>query len=62
MRNLTTDELVLESEIKRRADFSEEINQRYGDSISLPASSRPNTKYSDKTYDLPFDKVAAIFP
>ena len=62
LRKLTTDEIVRDSEVKKRADFTEAINQRYGDSICLPASRRPNTKYSGETYDLTFDQVDHKFP
>ena len=57
MRKLNADDLVRESEVKKRTDFTDAIKQRYGESIYLPASIIPNPKDADKSYDLPFDEV-----
>ena len=62
MHKLTADELVLESEVKKRADFTEAIKQQCGDSISITVSIRLNPKDDDETYDLPFDEVAPKVP
>ena len=62
LRKLTTDEIVRDSEVKKRADFTEAIKQQCGDSISITVSSRPNPKDADETYDLPFDEVAPKVP
>ena len=36
MRRLTQEELTRPSEIKKRAEFDEAIEKRYGDSFTLP--------------------------
>lgn len=36
MRKLTPDELVRDSQVKKRSDFDAVIKERYGDSFTLP--------------------------
>ena len=65
MRKLTPDELLCESEIKKREVFDSAIKTRYGDSFNLPErikSKRGNTQDDDGTFELPFDKVAPEIP
>ena len=48
--------------MKKRTDFDAAIKHWYGDSFTLPEPCKPNPKYTDDTYDLPFDEVAPTAP
>ena len=62
MRKLTADELLRESKVKKWTYFTEAIKRRYSNSLSVTASSRPNPKDADETYDLTFDELAPKLP
>ena len=62
MRKLTGDELVHESEVKKRAGFDAAIKHRYSDFFTLPAPFKPNPQDTDDTYDLNFGEVAPTVP
>ena len=64
MRKLTQDELVRESEIKKRDGFDASIKTRYGDSFSLPTKTRVklNSQEADDAFDLRFDEIASEIP
>ena len=65
MRKLTPDELLRESEIKKREIFDSSIKTRYGDSFTLSEiimSKRGNPQDDDGTFDLPFDELVPEIP
>ena len=65
MRKLTPEELVRESEIRKRPNFDNAIKELYGDSLSLPGKRMRKMGVSaeeDDTFDVPFDEVARQFP
>ena len=64
MRKLTQDELVRESEIKKRDGFYAEIKIRYGDSFTLPTRNKINGSSQEAydVFDLPFDEISPKIP
>ena len=65
MRKLTPDELVRESEVKKRHDFATAIKLCYGDSFTLPDKIKEqweNPQEEDETFDLPFNEVGPLVP
>ena len=60
MRKLTQDELVRESEIKKRDRFDASIKIRYGDLFTLPTRTRVQGRSQEAydAFDLPFDDIS----
>ena len=54
LSKLTTDELVCESEVKKRADFDAAIKKQYGYSFTLHTPCKLNPQDTDDTHDLIF--------
>ena len=61
MRKLTPDELVRDSQVKKRSDFDAVIKERYGDSFTLPTK-RGEAINDDGTFESPFDEIAPQIP
>ena len=65
MRKITPDELLCESEIKKRKIFNSAIKEIYRDSFTLPEiikSNSDDTQDDDGAFDLSFDEVAPEIP
>ena len=65
MRKLTPDELLHQSQIKKREIFDSAIKTRCGDSFTLPERikrKRGNPQDDDGTFDLPFDDLSPEIP
>ena len=64
MRKWKQDELIRESEIKKRDGFDAAIKTRYGDSFTLPTRTRNkgSSQEEDKKFDLNFDDIAPDIP
>ena len=64
MRKLTRDELVRESEIKKRNGFDAAIKMRYGYSFTLLTRNRVKGSSQEvyDAFDLPFDEISPEIP
>ena len=65
MRSLTPEELSRDSEILKRLNFTEAIQLKYGDSLSLPKRKwrvKFKEEEDDEYFDLFFDEVAPLIP
>ena len=64
MRKLTRDELVRESEIKKRDGFDAVAKTRYGDLFTLTTITRfkRSSQEEDDTFDLPSDEIYLKIP
>ena len=62
MRCPTPNELVHDSEVKKRAEFDADTKLQYGDSFTLPNNIRGNTQEADYTCELNFYEVATNIP